>query len=287
MDTLSEIVDFEAFTQWMDEHFFSILIILIGAGLVKRYGMIPLEGMIRRAVKTSRFQNEEQHKQREETLLDIARSIFNIVVIVATIILILGELNINLTPLIAAGGAASLVLGFGAQNIFKDLFAGIYVITENQYQVGDIVDLDGDIGVVEDISLRACTLRDLNGTVHHIPHGTVNRAKNLSKDYTRINLDIGVAYDTDIEQVAEVINRVGKQLARDEDWQSYIMTPPQFLRIEQFADSSIEIKIVGETKPGKQWAATGELRKRLKKAFDEEGIEIPFPQRVLHHPKDS
>ena len=282
MEVFEEFIDLNAVAQWVTDHTVSIFVIIVGAALLKRFGMIPLEGFVRRAVKTSRFQTEEQHQQREDTLLDVASSIFGVAVFILAVILLLIELEINLQPFLAAGGAASLILGFGAQNIMKDLFAGIYVITESQYQVGDIVDLDGDAGVVEDISLRMCTLRDLDGTVHHIPHGTVNRAKNLSKDFTRINIDIGVAYDTDIEKAAEVIDSVGKELAKDEEWRHSIMTPPQFLRIENFADSSIDLKIIGETKPGKQWAAAGELRKRLKVAFDEAGIEIPFPQRVIH-----
>ena len=285
MEIIEGLINLDALADWISDRIVGVAVIIIGAALLKRFGMIPLEGFVRRAVKTSRFQTEEQHQQREDTLLDVASSVFNVAIFILAAILLLNELQINLQPFLAAGGAAGLVLGFGAQNIMKDLFAGVYVITESQYQIGDIVDLDGDAGVVEDISLRMCTLRDLDGTVHHIPHGTVNRAKNLSKDFTRINLDIGVSYDTDIEYVSEIINAVGKELARDEDWRHTIMTPPQFLRIENFGDSSIDLKIIGETKPGKQWAAAGELRKRLKAAFDEAGIEIPFPQRVIHSPE--
>ncbi|PSO43778.1 mechanosensitive ion channel family protein, partial [Candidatus Saccharibacteria bacterium QS_8_54_8] len=155
----------------------------------------------------------------------------------------------------------------------------------------DVIDLDGDWGVVEDITLRYVSLRDLDGAVHHIPHSTVDRVKNLSKDFGRINLDIGVSYGSDINQVIKVVDRIGKELADDEDWREIIITPPQFWRVDNFSDSSIEVKIVGETTPLMQWSAAGEYRKRLKNAFDEEGIEIPFPQRVIHtdpkNPKDT
>lgn len=275
-------MDFNFLIVWINDHVLNIVLIILAASLVRRFGIMFLEGFVRRAVKTSRFQSEAEHKQREQTLLDVSRSIFGILVWIVASVLIFLELDINIQPLLAAGGFLGILIGFGAQNILKDVFAGLYIITEHQYQVGDVVDLDGDTGVVEDITLRMTTLRDLDGTVHNISHGTINRAKNLSKNYARVNLDIGIGYESDLEKVIEVVNETGKDLANDDDWKLQIITPPQFLRIDEFADSSIVIKIVGETKPLKQWAVTGELRKRLKFAFDEHGIEIPFPQRVVH-----
>ncbi|MBU4299462.1 mechanosensitive ion channel family protein, partial [Patescibacteria group bacterium] len=135
---------------------------------------------------------------------------------------------------------------------------------------------------VEDISVRMTTLRDLDGIVHHVPHGEIKKVSNLSKQFARVNLDIGIAYNSDLEKVIEVVNRVGKEIAEDPNWKEHILKPPQFLRVNDFADSAIIIKILGETKPIMQWGVTGELRKRLKIAFDKEGIEIPFPQRVIH-----
>lgn len=282
MNVLQKLDIFDSTIDWLNEHGLALVLIIIVAAVVKRVGIKPLEGVIRRSIKTSRFQSEAEHRQREETLLDISQGIFGLIVWLVAIILIMIELNINLEPVLAAGGVLGLIIGFGAQNILRDLFAGLYVVIENQYQIGDVVDLDGDWGVVEDITLRFASLRDLDGAVHHIPHGTVNRAKNLSKDYARINLDIGVAYDTDINHVVEVVNKTGRELAEDEDWKEIIITPPQFWRVNNFGDSSIDIKIVGETKPLMQWSAAGEFRKRLKAAFDKEDIEIPFPQRVIH-----
>lgn len=126
------------------------------------------------------------------------------------------------------------------------------------------------------------TLRDLDGTVHHVPHGEVKKVSNLSKDFSRVNLNIGVSYSADLEKVITVINKVGKDLANDIAWKDNIISAPQFVRVDDFGDSAVIIKILGDTKPIKQWEVTGELRKRLKIAFDREGIEIPFPQRVVH-----
>lgn len=282
MEILQDLPILTTLTAWVEQHIIDIVLILLGGALIKRFGLLPLEGFLRRTVKTSRFQTEEQHRQREDTLLEVARSVFNVLVAIIVIILLLLEIDINLQPFLAAGGALGLIMGFGAQNVLKDLFAGLYVITENQYQIGDIIDIDGDVGVVEDITLRAVSLRDLDGTVHHIPHGNVQRTSNLSKDYARVNIDIGVAYDTDLDEAIEIINTVGKELAGDEEWKQLVLTPPKFLRVENFGDSSIELKVLGETKAGNQWAVMGEFRKRLKSAFDQAGIEIPFPQRVIH-----
>jgi len=129
------------------------------------------------------------------------------------------------------------------------------------------------------------TIRDLDGTVHHIPHGEIKKVSNLSKYFARVNLNIGISYSSNLEQVISVVNKVGKELAKDLEWKEYILKPPQFVRVDDFGDSAIIIKIIGETKPLKQWDVTGELRKRLKIAFDREGIEIPFPQRVIHQAK--
>ena len=128
-------------------------------------------------------------------------------------------------------------------------------------------------------------MRDLDGTVHHIPHGEMKKISNLSKNYARVNLNMGVSYNADLEKVIEVVNKVGNDLAEDQDWKDFIIKAPQFLRVDDFADSAVMIKILGDTEPLKQWEVTGELRKRLKIAFDKEGIEIPFPQMVVHQQK--
>ena len=134
--------------------------------------------------------------------------------------------------------------------------------------------------------MRMTTLRDLDGTVHHIPHGEIKKVANLSKYFARVNLNIGVSYNSNLEHVIEIVNRTGTELAGDADWKEFILKAPQFLRVDDFADSAVMIKILGETKPLKQWDVTGELRKRIKIAFDHEGIEIPFPQRVIHQMKE-
>jgi len=201
------------------------------------------------------------------------------------LLMIFQEMGVAIGPLLAAAGIAGLAFGFGGQYLIRDLISGLFIIMENQYRIGDVVCFDKTCGLVEDISMRMTTLRDLDGIVHHVPHGEIKMVSNLSKQFARVNLNIGIAYNSDLERVISVVNRVGEELANDPAWREFIIKPPQFLRVDDFGDSAIIIKILGETKPLKQWDVTGELRKRLKIAFDREGIEIPFPQRVVHQVK--
>ena len=156
------------------------------------------------------------------------------------------------------------------------------MIIENQYRIGDVVSLDQTSGLVENISLRMTTLRDLDGTVHYVPHGDIKRVANLSMDFARINLNVRVTYATQLEKAIEVINRTGNELAEDPLWKPFIIKAPQFLRVDDFLESGIALKILGETVPLKQWDITGELRKRIKVAFEKDGIEMPALQRIVN-----
>ena len=175
-------------------------------------------------------------------------------------------MGISVGPILAGLGIIGLAVGFGGQYLIRDIISGFFIILENQYRIGDVVNFDGTGGLVEDISLRLTTLRDLDGTVHHVPHGEIKKVANLSKDFARVNLNIGVSYNSKLDHVIQIVNRAGLELSQDSNWKEFI-------------------KILGETQALKQWDVTGELRKRIKVAFDKEGIEIPFPQRVVHHPQ--
>ena len=276
----------EAIFPWLLTHGLKILIIAVAAWLL----IIILSKIIRKAVRIAvvadSSMEEEAEKKREDTLIRIFAGATRIIILTMAILMILQEAGIAIGPILAGAGIVGLAFGFGGQYLIRDIITGLFIILENQYRIGDVVNIDGTSGLVEDITLRLTTLRDLNGTMHHIPHGDIKRVANLSKKFARINLDMGVAYDTDLEHVIKVINKTGNELAEDPLYKEFILKPPQFLRVNDFADSAIILKILGDTKPLKQWEITGELRKRLKVAFDKEGIEIPFPQRVIHHSKE-
>jgi small-conductance mechanosensitive channel len=271
---------------WLLDHGLKIMVIGVLAYLLNLF----LSRIIRRTVRIAVFRDEsmseEAERMREDTLIRIFNGALRIILIILTILMILQEAGLKIGPILAGAGIVGVAVGFGAQYLIKDIITGLFMILENQYRIGDVVNIDGTGGLVQDISLRKTALRDLDGTVHHINHGSITLVSNLSKDFARVNLEIGVAYDTDLEHLIEVINKTGKELAEDPDFKDSVITPPQFLRVNEFADSSIIVKILGETKPLKQWEVTGELRKRLKIAFDKEGIEIPFPQRVIHQAKE-
>lgn len=168
----------------------------------------------------------------------------------------------------------------------KDYLAGFFIIAENQYRVGDVLQVNRDVaGTVEHVSLRVTVLRDLEGMVHHIPNGNIEIATNMTMDYAQVDLNVGVGYESDIDHVEKVINAVGREMASDDKWKEVILEAPSMSRVEAFADSAITIKILCKTAPIHQWEIKGELLRRLKKAFDKEGIEIPFPQRVMRQMK--
>jgi len=270
---------------WFFTHGIKIIIVVFMAYLIRRSIDILIEKSVRKIVISDHFLSKDAEKKREDTLIRIFSVSASILVWILALLMVLQEVGIAIGPLLAAAGIAGLAFGFGGQYLIRDLISGLFIIMENQYRIGDVVCFDKTCGLVEDISLRMTTLRDLDGTVHHVPHGEIKTVSNLSKTFARVNLNIGVSYSSSLEHVILVVNKVGQELAEDAAWKDQITKSPQFLRVDDFADSAIIIKILGETKPLKQWDVTGELRKRIKIAFDKEGIEIPFPQRVIHQAK--
>lgn len=272
----------ESLIPWLLDHGIKIIVIAIAAWLINKIVCRIIRRTVRIAVVRDENMSEEAERKREDTLIRIFTGASRILFIVLAVLMILQEAGLQIGPILAGAGIAGLALGFGGQYLIKDIITGLFIILENQYRIGDVVKIDGESGTVVDISLRKTTLRDLDGTVHHFPHGSITRVSNLSKDWARVNLDIRIAYDSNLEHVIKIVNNVGNELANDPEYKNFIITPPKFLRVNDFADSAIIIKILGDTKPLKQWEITGEYRKRLKIAFDKEGIEIPFPQRVIH-----
>ena len=195
--------------------------------------------------------------------------------------MVLGELGIQLGPLLATAGIGALAIGFGAQSLVKDVISGFFIILENQYRIGDAIEVAGVSGLVESVSLRRTVLRDLEGRVHTVPNGEIKVVSNLSKEWSRSVLDIGIAYGEDIDRVVDLLSQIGKELEAEEPYKSAILEPLQILGVEQFGESQLVIRMMVKTAPLKQWDVGRELRKRIRKRFDEQGIQIPFPHRVL------
>ena len=270
---------------WLLNHGIRIVFIAVFAYILIRILNKFIERAVRIAVVADSQISPDSEKKREETLIHIFKFTIKVVIWIIAGLMILEEFGVQIAPILAAAGIVGIAFGFGGQYLIKDIISGLFIILENQYRIGDIVAFDKFSGLVENITLRKTTLRDMDGTVHHIPHGEVKTVSNYSKDFSRINLNVGIAYNSDLEKVIRLVNRVGQELFNDDNFKEMLVTPPQFLRVDNLEDSSVVIKIVADTKPLKQWELTGELRKRLLIAFNKEGIEIPFPQRVVHNLK--
>jgi small conductance mechanosensitive channel len=269
--------------RWLAQHGGKIALLLILGLAILLGATLAIPKVIRTAVTRSKAeQTEEELNKRSDTLSGVLTASVQVIVILVFAFMLLSELGINIAPILAGVGIAGIAIGFGAQSLVKDIISGLFILIENQYRKGDVVKIADVAGLVEEINLRRTVLRDMDGIVHVVPNGEIRVASNLTKEWSRVNLNISVSYDTDLNRAIAVINRVGEELAKDPQWAPFILKPPQVLRIDNLGESGIEIKILGDTKPIKQWDVMGELRLRLKKAFDEEGIKIPFPTYTVH-----
>jgi len=275
-------VELAPVTGWLGEHGWRILFIIVlsMAAIVAVGQFVPR--LIATTVARRSGEPEEEVKKRADTLSRVLVSVGQVVVLFIATFMVLSELEIDITPILAGVGVVGIAIGFGAQSSIKDLIAGLFIILESQYRVGDVVRIADIAGLVEDINLRRTVLRDLDGVVHVVPNGEIRVASNFTKEWSRVNLNVSVGYGEDLDHVILVINRVGKELAEDPEWAPLILKAPQVLRVDDLGSSGIDIKILGDTKPIRQWDVMGELRKRLKKAFDEEGIEIPWPHTKVY-----
>ncbi|OGO31978.1 MAG: hypothetical protein A2Z29_06000 [Chloroflexi bacterium RBG_16_56_11] len=222
-------------------------------------------------------ESPEGLKKRADTLQGVFLGLGRIIIILLVVFMVLSELNVPIGPILAGFGIAGVAVGFGAQYLIRDLIAGVFILMENQYRVGDVAAVGGVTGLVEEVNLRKTVLRDLDGVVHHVPNGEIRIASNYSRHFSRVNLNVTVAYNTDLDRAINVINSVCQEMACDESWKSVFRTVPRVLRVDKLGDSGIDIKVVGEVKPMEQWNVMGELRLRLKRTFDKEGIEMPYP----------
>ncbi len=231
--------------------------------------------------------DQQRSAARAETLTSVLGSASSLVVWTIAALLVLGEVGISLGPLIAGAGIVGVALGFGAQSIVRDFLTGFFMLVEDQYGVGDVVNLGEVSGVVERVTLRTTILRDVNGNVWHVPNGEIHRVCNMSQIWSRAVLDVDVAYDTDLDLAQGVLQRVADELWQDESFiGGDIIDPPEVWGIENMGADGISIRLVVKTDPAEQWIVARELRLRIKKAFDEAGIEIPFPQRTLWFNED-
>ena len=223
----------------------------------------------------------ERARQRAKTLGVLFKSIASAVIGVVTFMMLLGEFDINLGPLIAGAGIVGVAIGFGAQSLVRDLLSGIFMLIEDQYGVGDVIDVGDAIGTVESVGLRTTRIRDVRGTLWHVPNGEIRRVGNMSQVWARAILDIDVAYDTDLDLAMETIKTVADRLWEEQLEEATIVEEPVISGVQNFGADAVTIRLSVRTEPSEQWSTGRVLRKRIKEAFDDAGIEIPFPQRTV------
>jgi small conductance mechanosensitive channel len=289
--TLAEIADFVIGKP------LTILVIALGAMLVNMFARRGMKGALRtlqsgavqerlgalRGATPQALLETKEHslraEQRMEALASVLRSVMTFVIYAVAAFMILGELGVNLGPLLAGAGIIGVALGFGSQSLVKDFLSGIFILIEDQFGVGDIVDLDQETtGTVETVSLRTTRLRAIDGTVWHVPNGEIRRVGNKSQHWSRSLIDVEVGYGTDLDHAQAVIGEVAHTLAEAD---KSILEEPEVWGVEALGANGVTVRLVVKTKPSEQFRVSRLLRQRLKERFDQEGIEIPFPQQTV------
>lgn len=275
---------YTALLNWLPSHLDKparILVVLVMAWVALRavHVVIP---KLRRIVESN--QDSREDSQRIRTLSRVLRYVLTVTVAVVTTLLILGEFGIAVAPILGAAGVVGIAIGFGAQTLVKDYFTGFFLLLENQIRIGDVVEAGGKAGVVEELTLRYLRLRDYSGSVHYIPNSNITVVTNMSLGFAYAVIDAGVAYGENIDEVTSVMRRVGAQMRQAPGFADKILADLEIAGVETWADSSIVIRCRIRVAPAEQWAVRREYLRRLKEAFDEEQIEIPFPHLKIIKP---
>jgi small-conductance mechanosensitive channel len=264
-----------------------ILLILVIAAVLLRAARVFVHGIVKALMDREATEGTAQElsavelKKRMDTLDGLGSNVIRFFIVVVAGLMILRAFGLDIGPAIAGLGVVGVAVGFGAQHLVRDYLNGALILIENQFSKGDVVRVAGVSGTVEDFSLRRTTLRDLDGVVHTVPNGEIQVASNLTRVWARINQDVLVAYGTDMDEATRVVDEVGKAMIQDPAWKRRVLEPPRVERVEALGEYGVTLKILGTVRAPDQWAAAGELRKRLLAAFKEHGIEIPRPQRVV------
>lgn len=243
--------------------------------------------LIRRSVEKRHllmrsWDTSKSSQERTDTIVRVLVTAARAVFALLAVILLLSALGVNLGAILASVSIVTIAVGFGAQYLVKDYLSGLLILTEDQYRVGDSVQINNISGTVEDMRLRLTVLRDSNGTIHHIPNGDIRVASNMSKEFTKINQLVTVGYGADLQQVFAIIDQIGTDIASDPAWSEVVLEPITASRVQELTERGVVIRTTGETIPGKGGAVEGEFRLRLMNAFADAGIEIPYPQIVVH-----
>lgn len=258
-----------------------IFILIIVLFVTSYIGNIIIKKLTKRIKKQK--PGDGEFAKRVNTMQVVMKYIFQIVLFVVGGIIVLGEMGIKIGPILAAAGVVGVAVGFGAQSLVKDLISGTFILLQDQIRVGDWIEAAGKEGKVESVNLKMTRLRDISGNLHFIPNGEITVVTNKTRDYSKYVYDIGVAYKEDVDQVIEIMKEIDEELRSDPEYGNYILEPLEMLGVDEFADSAVIIKAVTMTLPLKHKKVGREYKRRLKKRFDKDDIEIPFPHITLFY----
>ncbi len=289
MDLTQKIEQYLATVSWDAIIGSSLRILLIAVMLwfVMRFVKVMLGRLEKRLIGGAIGEPPSEAQKRAETIVRLLRQAAIIMLWLTGVLMILREIGVEIGPVLASAGVVGLAIGFGAQNLVRDVIAGFFFIIENQVRVGDVAIVNGTGGLVEAVNFRTLILRDLSGIVHVFPNGTINTLANLTQEWSAYVFDIGVAYKEDVDRVMTVMKEVGQEMREDEYFGPLILEDIEIFGVDAFADSAVVIKGRLKTKPIKQWEVGREYLRRLKNVFDHKGIEIPFPHRSIYFGENS
>ncbi len=265
---------------WLRTSGVRLVVIVVGGLLLIRLFHLVADRILHLMASGDEVMISEREK-RARTLASLLRTLGTTLVVIVGSMMALREIGLDITPLLAGAGVVGLAIGFGAQSLIKDIISGFFVLMEDQFHVGDVIQAAGVSGQVERMTLRMTIVRDLQGTVHFIPNGEIKVMSNLTKEWSRAVLDVSVDYGEDVDRVATLLTDVGRALAHDETFGKLVLEPAQVLGVESLSDSQVTIRMMVKTVPLKQWEVARELRRRIKIRFDQEGVRAPHPQRVI------
>ena len=257
-----------------------LLLAVAGWQLFRRAGPAAIERMM----KDDGTVHSDERKARAETVWVLTRRVVLVALVVTVLLTIAAIWGVPITPFLAVGSVVGVAIGFGAQGLVADVIAGFFIVAEDQFHIGDVVKVAGVSGKVEDIRLRVTVLRDLDGVVHYIPNGTIDVASNYTQEFSRLVIDVGVAYGADVDRALEVFGDELARFAEGAEWVDKMYEPPEILGVERLGDSAVVLRAVLTTRPDDRWVVKREALRRIKNRLTTEKIEIPFPQLTIHGP---
>jgi len=292
MDILKNQKLIDGINAWLVDRWFALLLAILIGWFAYYIGRKAIHIVLKRVIKIGRSHiwHQKDIDKRQKTLEDLFVNIWRLIIFFTLIYAILRvfipDISTTLSPLFASAGIIGIALGFGAQSLIKDFLSGIFIISENQYRVGDIIEIEGFSGTVERIGSRSTMLRDTNGNVHFFPNGMVQHVINKTMGYSMVRFTLGVHPNTDIDVASGLVDKIGLEISKEDEWKKKILSPPAFVSVGEITGSSVEIIVAGKTQPSDQWSVTAEMRRRLLEEFEKKKIQLAVTP-LQERPKSS